>query len=70
MVSLLALMLGGYWDIGYHIDVGRDEGPLGNPGHYPMLFGFFGTFAAGVLCVGMARDEDPSPAWVRCRASA
>ncbi len=65
VVSLVALMLGGYWDIGYHIDVGRDEGPLGNAGHYPMLFGFFGTFAAGVLCVGMARDEDPSPAWVR-----
>ncbi|MGH2953887.1 MAG: hypothetical protein ACRDK9_07675 [Solirubrobacterales bacterium] len=63
-VSLLCLMGGGFWDIGYHIDYGRDDGPLGNPGHYPQLFGFWGTFAAGVLCVGLARQEDAGPAWV------
>ena len=53
-VSLLATMAGGFWDIGYHIDYGRDNGPLGNPGHWPQLFGFFGTFAAGILCLGLA----------------
>jgi hypothetical protein len=66
-VSLLLTMGGGFWDIGYHIDYGRDEGPLGNPGHYPMLFGFFGTFAAGILAAGLAREEDASPAWLRIR---
>ena len=66
-VSLLLTMGGGYWDIGYHIDYGRDDGPLGNPGHYPMLFGFFGTFAAGILAAGLAREQDASPAWLRIR---
>ncbi len=65
--SLLLTMAGGYWDIGYHIDYGRDEGPLGNPGHYPMLIGFFGTFAAGLLCVGLAPERDAGPAWLRLR---
>ncbi len=65
VVSLLALMFGGYWDIGYHIDHGRDPGPLGNPGHYPMLAGFFGAFAAGILCLGLADQRDATPAWLR-----
>jgi hypothetical protein len=63
-VALLCLMAGGFWDIGYHIDYGRDDGPLGNPGHYPQLFGFWGTFAAAILCVGLARQEQAGPAWV------
>ena len=66
-VSLLLTMGGGYWDIGYHIDYGRDDGPLGNPGHYPMLFGFFGTFAAGMLAIGLPRERDAGPAWVQIR---
>ncbi len=66
-VSLLLTMFGGYWDIGYHIDYGRDDGPLGNPGHYPMLAGFFGTFAAGILACALAREKDAGPAWVRIR---
>ena len=66
-VSLLLTMGGGFWDIGYHIDYGRDDGPLGNPGHYPMLFGFFGTFAAGILCIGLAREKDAGPGWIRIR---
>lgn len=65
IVSLLATMAGGFWDIGYHIDYGRDDGPLGNPGHYPMLFGFFGTFIAGVLCAGIASQDDADDSWVR-----
>ena len=65
IVSLFATMAGGFWDIGYHIDYGRDDGPLGNPGHYPMLFGFFGTFIAGVLCAGIASQDDADHSWVR-----
>jgi hypothetical protein len=64
VVGLLAAMWGGLWDIGYHIDNGRDSGPLGNPGHWPLLLGIFTTFAAGIVCLGMADQEDATPAWV------
>lgn len=64
-ISLLAVMFGGFWDIGYHIDVGRDEGPLGNAGHWPQMAGFFGAFAAGMLGIALARTETPRPGWVR-----
>jgi hypothetical protein len=64
-VGLLLAMWAGVWDIGYHIDHGRDSGPLGNPAHVPLLLGLFLTFAAGVLAVGLASAEDASPAWVR-----
>ena len=65
VVGLFSAMFGGLWDIGYHIDNGRDDGPLGNPGHWPLLIGIFTTFAAGILAVGMADQKDASPAWVR-----
>lgn len=65
VVGLLAAMLGGLYDIGYHIDYGRDDGPLGNPGHWPLLLGIFTTFAGGILALGMADQKDASPAWVR-----
>lgn len=65
VVGLLCAMWGGLWDIGYHIDNGRDTGPLGNPGHWPLLIGIFLAFAAGLLCLGMADQRDASPAWVR-----
>jgi hypothetical protein len=32
-VSLNVALLGMYWDIALHIDLGRDEGPLANPAH-------------------------------------
>lgn len=64
-IGLLVAMWGGLWDIGYHIDNGRDTGPLGNPGHWPLLIGIFTTFAAGILCLGMADQRDASPAWIR-----
>jgi hypothetical protein len=64
-VGLLTAMWGGLWDIGYHIDNGRDDGPLGNPGHWPLLLGIFTTFAAGIIALGLADQKDASPAWVR-----
>ena len=64
-VSLLMVMFGGFWDIGYHIDVGRDEGPLGNAGHWPQMLGFFGSFSAGMIGLALARTETPRPGWVR-----
>jgi hypothetical protein len=68
-VGLLLAMWAGLYDIGYHVDNGRDRGPLGNPGHLPLLLGLFTTFAAGVICLGLADQEDRSPAWVRITPS-
>ena len=65
VVGLLTAMWGGLGDIGYHINNGRDEGPLGNPGHWPLLLGIFTTLAAGIICLGMADQKDAGPSWVR-----
>src|ERR671937_1775213 len=65
-VSLLVALLGMYWDISLHIDVGRDPGPLANPAHYLILAGLFGIFAAGVLAIALpAPGSRPGPAPVR-----
>src|SRR5688500_7412913 len=64
--SLLIALLGMYWDIALHINVGRDEGPLANPAHYLILVGLFGIFAAGCIAVGLPKgNEKPTPAAVR-----
>lgn len=49
--SLALAFLGVYWDISLHVDNGRDEGPLANLAHYPILFGLQGLFLAGVLAL-------------------
>src|SRR5947208_1946484 len=46
--------LGAIWDIGVHIDQGRDNGPFGTPAHFPMLAGLLGVYLMGLLAVGMA----------------
>ena len=63
--SLLVALLGMYWDIALHINVGRDEGPLANPAHYLILVGLFGIFAAGSIAVGLPKGEKPTPSAVR-----
>src|SRR3954447_23109682 len=64
--SLLVALLGMYWDISLHIDVGRDAGPLANPAHYLILAGLYGVFVSGVLAMTLpARGERPGPAPVR-----
>lgn len=65
----LIIILGATWDIGLHIDVGRDEGPLGTAAHYPLLIGLFGVFQMGLLAVGMApkNPERSSPVALRIR---
>jgi len=65
MGSLITALLGMYWDIALHIGVGRDEGPLANPAHYPIMFGLFGVSAAGVLACVLPRGERPGPAALR-----
>lgn len=64
-LSLLVALLGMYWDISTHIGQGRDVGPLANAAHYPILFGLFGIFAAGVLATALPVGERPGPAAVR-----
>src|SRR3982751_2387801 len=49
MVSLLVALFGMYWDISFHIDAGRDPGPLANPAHYFILAGLFGISSAGAF---------------------
>src|SRR3954453_541549 len=64
--SLLIALLGMYWDISLHIDVGRDAGPLANPAHYLILAGLYGVFTSGVLAMTLAPVASrPGPAPVR-----
>jgi hypothetical protein len=58
--SLLVALLGMYWDISLHIDVGRDPGPLANPAHYLILAGLFGVFTAGYLAICLPKER-PGP---------
>jgi hypothetical protein len=62
--SLLVAVVGMYWDISLHIDVGRDPGPLANPAHYFILIGLFGIFTAGFLAMTLPRSK-PGPTAVR-----
>jgi cation diffusion facilitator CzcD-associated flavoprotein CzcO len=63
-LSLLTAVLGMYWDIALHIDVGRDEGPLANPAHYFILAGLYGIFSAGFVAMVLP-DRRPGPSAVR-----
>lgn len=62
--SLLVALLGFLWDVAIHIDNGRDEGPLGNIAHYPILIGLFGVFTAGFLACVLPLER-PSRSAVR-----
>src|SRR4051794_21919641 len=57
LVSLLVALLGMYWDISLHIDVGRDPGPLANPAHYLILAGLFGIFSAGYFAICLPTER-------------
>ena len=66
VVSLLSAVFGVYWDVSIHIDQGRDDGPLANLAHYPILFGLIGMLCAGWLAMALPRPGDkPGPAAVR-----
>lgn len=64
--SLVLAVLGLYWDIGLHIQNGRDKGPLSSAAHYPIMFGLFGALSAGILAMVMPKPgTKPSPWAVR-----
>ena len=46
-LSGMAALIGVYWDVPIHMEIGRDEGPLANPSHYPIYFGLMGISPAG-----------------------
>lgn len=58
VICATVIILGATWDIGLHLDVGRDDGPLGTAAHYPLLFGLFGGFLMGILAIGLS-PRDP-----------
>src|SRR5690349_1350590 len=37
--AAVVAFMGAIWDIGVHIDKGRDDGPFGTTAHYPFLVG-------------------------------
>lgn len=68
LISLLVALFGMYWDISFHIDAGRDPGPLANPAHYLILAGLFGIFSAGCLAICLPKkNERPGPTAIHIR---
>src|SRR3954463_304246 len=63
--SLLVAVFGFYWDVAWHIDKGRDNGPFGTPAHYFIIAGLLGIALAGVLSVVLDKDDHPDGVTVR-----
>src|SRR3954463_8237744 len=59
-ISLLIAVFGFYWDVAWHIDKGRDEGPLSTPAHYPIIIGLLGIAIAGVASLALDTDDHPN----------
>src|SRR6059058_1454562 len=64
-VSLVIAVFGFYWDVAWHIDKGRDDGPFGTPAHYFIIVGLLGIAMAGVLSVVLDKDDHPDGVQVR-----
>jgi hypothetical protein len=61
-VSVLGALSGAvglYWDVSYHISLGRDEGPLANPAHYLIFVGLIAIFAGGALALALSDGHLP-----------
>jgi hypothetical protein len=59
-VSLLIAVFGFYWDVAWHIDHGRDDGPFGTPAHYFIIVGLVGIAIAGVTSLTLDTDDHPA----------
>ncbi|MDQ3722547.1 MAG: hypothetical protein M3376_05650 [Actinomycetota bacterium] len=57
ILSLISAVFGLYWDVSLHIDRGRDQSVFGNPGHFFILAGLYGIFAAGFFAICLGREE-------------
>jgi hypothetical protein len=58
-VSLVVAVFGFYWDVAWHIDKGRDDGPFSTPAHYPIIIGLLGIAIAGVTSLALDTDDHP-----------
>src|SRR5205814_5677969 len=56
-VSLIIAVFGFYWDVAWHIDKGRDQGPFSTPAHYPIIIGLLGIAIAGVTSLTLDTDD-------------
>ncbi len=68
IISLISSVFGLYWDVSMHLDKGRDVNLFGNPGHYFILAGLYGIFAAGFFAICLGREERkdrPGPTAIR-----
>jgi hypothetical protein len=68
IISLISAVFGLYWDVSWHIDRGRDVSLWGNPGHFFILGGLYGIFAAGFFAICLGREERadrPGPTAIR-----
>src|SRR3954447_1869665 len=64
--SLLLALFGFWWGVAPHIDKGRDNGPVGTPAHYPILFGLGGIALAGYLAIVLGcSDEERTSVRIR-----
>ncbi len=59
VAGALSGAVGLYWDVSFHIALGRDEGPLANPAHYFIFIGLIAIFAGGALALALADDRLP-----------
>ncbi len=68
IISLISALFGLYWDVSIHLDKGRDVSVWGNPGHFFILGGLYGIFAAGFFAICLGREERadrPGPTAIR-----
>jgi hypothetical protein len=59
-VSLAIAVFGFYWDVAWHIDKGRDQGPFSTPAHYPIIIGLLGIAIAGVTSLTLDTGDHPN----------
>ncbi|MFN2611798.1 MAG: hypothetical protein ABR536_00330, partial [Solirubrobacterales bacterium] len=65
-IALVGAVFGYMWDVAWHIERGRDDGPLANPSHYFILAGLYGIVAAGYLTTVLPRlGEMPGRSAIR-----
>jgi len=60
--ALLTAMIGFFWDVSWHIDLGRDR-ELFTPPHTLIVMGLLGILASGVASVVMATYERARTGW-------
>ncbi len=70
MSALVVAVLGFFWDVAWHVDLGRDSAVLFTPGHSGILFGLglLPIAAAVSITVATATQADVALKWGRWRA--